>query len=89
MSKRIASGRGSAASRKGPPAARPGLGHLTGDFLLADRRFYVRSNACGVDALYDWLGNAFGVIVAADGKEPLLVMRLSGFLGACRLRPPG
>ncbi len=39
-----------------------------------------------MDELYEWLGSAFGVIVAADGKEPLLVLRLGDFLLACRFR---
>ena len=86
MSERVASARGGPGGRKGLHGTRSGSGHLTGDFLLADRRFYLRSNAWGVDALYDWLGSAFGVIVATDGQEPHLALRLGDFLRACRFR---
>ena len=86
MNKRITSRRECAAGRQGEHALRLGSGHLTGDFLLADRRFYVQANAWEADTLHGRLGKAFGVIVIADDKEPLLVVRLGHFLRSCRFR---
>jgi len=86
MNERITSRRECAAGQKGKHALRLDSGQLTGDFLLADRRFYVQADAWEADALYSRLGKAFGVIVIADSKEPLLVMRLGDFLRSCRFR---
>jgi len=39
--------------------------------------------------VYGWLsGRHFGVIVAADREEPLLVVRLGDFLRQCAFRQP-
>ncbi len=56
------------------------------DFALAGRRFSIKARERGVDALYRWLDNRFGVVVAADHNEPLVVIRLRDFLRTCRFR---
>ncbi len=56
------------------------------DFALAGGRFSIKARERGVDALYRWLDNRFGVVVTADHNEPLVVMRLRDFLRACRFR---
>ncbi len=55
-----------------------------GDLVLAGRRFEIRAR--GVNALHRWLGDQFGLILAADREEPLIVLRLGDFLRACRFR---
>lgn len=68
---------------RGPASVR--LGHGS-DLVLGGRRFAIKAGARGVDALYRWLGDGFGLVVAADREEPLLVLRLGDFLRACRFR---
>jgi len=60
----------------------------TGDLLLAGRRFEIKAHTRGVEALYRWLEGRFGLIVAADCEEPLIVLRLGDFLRAYRFRAP-
>ena len=57
-----------------------------GDFALGERTFRVDTRARGVHQLYGSLEGHFGLVVAVDGREPLLVVRLGDFL---RLRRPG
>lgn len=56
------------------------------DFVLVGRCFSIKAGALAVDALYRWLGDRFGVVVAADRDEPLVVMRLGDFLRELRFR---
>ncbi len=58
----------------------------TGDLILGGRTFRVNACARGVRHLYGPLEGRFGLIVAVDGRQPLLVVRLRDFL---RLRRPG
>jgi hypothetical protein len=68
------------------PGSAPGW---TGDLVLAGRRFEVKARARGFRRLYGWLKGRFGLVVAADREEPLVVIRLGDFLRACRFREPG
>jgi hypothetical protein len=53
---------------------------------MAGRSFEVKARARGVGRLYRWLDGHFGLVLAADSREPLLVVRLGDFLRACRWR---
>jgi len=57
-----------------------------GDLMLAGRRFEVKARAAGFRRLYRWLGPHFGLVVAADRAEPLVVIRLGDFLRHCAFR---
>ena len=62
----------------------PGWG---GDLVIGTRTFEVKVRARGFRQLYRWLGDRhFGLIITADRKEPLLVVRLSDFLDQCSFR---
>ena len=66
--------------------AAPGWG---GDLVIAARTFEVKARARGFRQLYRWLGERhFGVVIAADREEPLLVIRLGDFLRHCAFREP-
>lgn len=56
------------------------------DFLLGGRRFAIKARAGGVDAFYWWLGDRFGIVVATDREDPLVVLRLGDFLRELRFR---
>lgn len=52
-------------------------GDITVPFLNSDRRIEVKCRAKGCKQVYDWLGDDnYALIIKADRKEPLLVMRL-------------
>ena len=80
-------GRTGGARRPAPPvplsSAAPGW---AGDLMLAGRRFEVTARAAGFRRLYRWLGPHFGLIVPADRKEPLVVLRLGDLLRRCAFR---
>lgn len=59
-----------------------------GDLMLAGRTFEVKARGRGFRRLYRWLEGYFGLVLATDRKEPLLVMRLGDFLRACRFSEP-
>ena len=60
-----------------------------GEILIGSRRFDVKAHARGLRELYRWLDQShFGVIVAADRAEPLVVLRLGDFLRQCAFREP-
>lgn len=65
-----------------------GLGRARDPLVIAlgGRTFKVGTRAPGVRQLYGSLEGHFGLVVAVDGREPLLVVRLGDFL---RLRRPG
>ena len=63
--------------------AAPGWG---GDLIIGSRTFEVKARAAGFRRLYGWLGPHFGLIVAADREEPLVVLRLGDFLRQCSFR---
>jgi len=57
-----------------------------GPVHIAGRSFEVKARVPGVVRLYRWLDGHFGLVLAADRREPLLVVRLGDFLRACRWR---
>jgi hypothetical protein len=58
-----------------------------GDLMLAGRMFEVKTRARGLRRLYRWLDERyFGLVVAADRREPLIIFRLGNFLRDCRFR---
>ncbi len=57
-----------------------------GDLMLAGRSFEVKARGKGFRRFYRWMEGRFGLFLAADRKEPLLVLRLGDFLRACRFR---
>ena len=60
-----------------------------GDLVVGARTFEVKARGRGFRRLYRWLGDRhFGLIITADRNEPLLVLRLSDFLGECIFREP-
>ncbi|MFQ5803606.1 MAG: hypothetical protein ACE5JQ_11985 [Candidatus Methylomirabilales bacterium] len=61
----------------------PGWG---GDLVLAGRSFEVKARAQGFRRLYGWLEGHFGLVVAADRRKPLVVLRLADFLRNWRSR---
>jgi Holliday junction resolvase len=75
---------GFAAERTLRPGATPGRKAPTYDITMpllgVDRRVEVKTRASGFTRIYEWLGENFALVVRADRKEPLLVMRLSDAL---------
>jgi hypothetical protein len=59
-----------------------------GDIVLGGRHFEVKARVHGFRQLYGWIRPHFGVVVAADREEPLLVLRLGDFLRECTFRDP-
>jgi hypothetical protein len=57
-----------------------------GDLILAGRVFEVKGRGRGFRQLYRWLEDRFGLVMSADRREPLLVMRLGDFLRSCQFR---
>ena len=59
-------------------------GSFTGDLSIpingSDRRFEAKKRAGGFKLLYDFLANHWGLFVAQDRAEPLVVLRLSTFI---------
>jgi Holliday junction resolvase len=71
---------GFSAERSLRPGATPGRKATTYDIsmplLSVDRRVEVKSRSDGFSRLYAWLEGNYALIVKADRKEPLVVMRL-------------
>jgi hypothetical protein len=61
-------------------------GPTGGVFALSGRHFEVRFRARVSGQLYRLLSDHFGLVLAADGQEPLLTLRLGDFLRGCRFR---
>jgi hypothetical protein len=57
-----------------------------GSLMMAGRTFEVKARGKGFRKLYRRLEGHFGLVLAADRREPLLVMRLGDFLRSCRFR---
>jgi len=58
-----------------------------GDLMLAGRTFEVKTRARGFRRLYRWLDERyFGLVIAEDRQEPLVVLRLADFLRDCTFR---
>ena len=54
--------------------------------VLSGRHFEVMSRAGACDQLYRLLSDHFCLVLAADGQQPVLILRLGNFLRACRFR---
>lgn len=54
-------------------------GDVTCPILGDDERFEVKCRADGFKQLYDWLDEHYGLVVKADRKPSLVVLRLEDF----------
>jgi hypothetical protein len=71
------------------PERVPRFGFATGgDLVLGGRRFVFKVDSSALTALHRRLGDGFGLVVAADRRQPLVVLRFGDFLRACRFRGP-
>jgi hypothetical protein len=59
-----------------------------GELVLAGRRFAIKVDWGTLTTLQRRLGDRFGLVVAADCDQPLVVLRLGDFLRSCRFREP-
>ncbi len=57
-----------------------------GDLMIGGRRFEVKTWGKGFRRLYRGLEDRFGLVLSANQKEPVVVMRLGDFLRSCRFR---
>lgn len=53
---------------------------LKGDLLIGNELAELKKRGNGFKQLYDWLNESRYLIVAADRKEPLMIMRLSDWI---------
>ena len=56
------------------------------DLVMAGRSFVVRARAGGFRQFYRSLKGHFGLVLSANRREPLVVMRLGDFLRHCQFR---
>lgn len=56
------------------------------DLMLGRHSFKVIARAQGCRQIYRWLQGYFGLVVAVDRREPLVVIRLGDFLRGCQFR---
>jgi hypothetical protein len=59
-----------------------------GELVLAGRRFAINVDWRSLTTLQRRLGDRFGLVVAADCDQPLVVLRFGDFLRSCRFREP-
>lgn len=50
-----------------------------------DKRIEVKCRATGFAQAYNWLGDNYGLVIRADRKPPLMVVRLDDFAYLARL----
>jgi hypothetical protein len=61
----------------------PWMGHArTGDLEIEGKTFEVkaRKKGAGFKTLENWLGDNHGLVLVANNKEPLIVLRISDYL---------
>jgi hypothetical protein len=58
------------------------------ELIFAGRRFAIHVDWNTLTTLQRRLGGGFGLVVAADCEQPLVVLRLGDFLRSCRFRRP-
>jgi hypothetical protein len=54
-----------------------------GDLWIAGRLFEAKSRGDGFRSLYRWLEDRDGLVIGADRKPPLVVLRLQDYLLLC------
>ena len=56
------------------------MGDITAPVIGINRRFECKLRQDGFKEIYRWLGDNFGLLVKADRKEPLAILRLNDFI---------
>lgn len=64
-------------------------GDLTVPILGKDRRFEAKKKANGFKQLYDYLSGHYGLVVAQDRAEPLVVLKLDRFIELVKIAERG
>jgi hypothetical protein len=61
----------------------PWMGHKRqGDLEIEGKAYEIKSrkNGAGFKTILDWLGKNYALVLVANNKEPLVVLRISDFL---------
>src|SRR4051812_16244995 len=56
------------------------VGDLTIPIMGVDRRFEVKKRARGFRQIYDWLADHYGLFIAQDRADTLVVLRIDHFV---------